>query len=80
MTLLLISHLIPAVMIIYSDLLIFTCSWVKPGAVVIDCGINSIPGELWFGITYDGLQYGYASHFMIFNFSIQILPKSQAND
>jgi methylenetetrahydrofolate dehydrogenase (NADP+)/methenyltetrahydrofolate cyclohydrolase/formyltetrahydrofolate synthetase len=21
-------------------------SWVKPGAVVIDCGINSIPGKL----------------------------------
>lgn len=23
--------------------------WIKPGAVVIDCGINSIPG-LWFDI------------------------------
>jgi methylenetetrahydrofolate dehydrogenase (NADP+)/methenyltetrahydrofolate cyclohydrolase/formyltetrahydrofolate synthetase len=22
-------------------------SWVKPGAVVIDCGINAIPGKLY---------------------------------
>jgi len=26
-----------------------TGDWIKPGAVVIDCGINSIPGELFPG-------------------------------
>ncbi len=38
-------------------------SWIKPGAVVIDCGINAIPGMLQFNYNQDPLLAFYQNQF-----------------